>query len=1238
MFSRWVYFFLFCALIISYIFNLIDPIAFLRIFLSFAASFLSGLILLLYFLKNKSEKLRYFLFFLSIFLLLYFFNIYFYLFNIDFPFQFLKDWHFFDNSCFFIDSFNFIFASCAVLYFWFFDFKIFNDKRGRITTLHQWLVFLLLMVFIISGFFMINFRSDLIKDDLKYKLLFQASKIAHQINPDLVDALNFNSDDKNLAEFERIRSYLNSYANILGIESIYTIAKIDDNLFFGPESIDPSSELASDPGTLYERVNPLFYEIFENKEALFLDSYQDEYGSFVSAAAPVISSKSGEVSMLLVIDIPTDYWNEIINSERIRVIYFILFATLFILIGSILLNLRRKDLRKEKKIFYYLEGIFVGLICFYFIFIISFFIRDEEKRLNFHSFYQLADQNVYEPYQELKQIRKYKINMLASFIENSGDNFSFDSFSKFSSSMLDSSSVLFFEWIPKISSSSLPYYYDLANKNGINDFNIFDIDENNVRFSSSSYDYYYPIFYVEPLSGNTEIIGYNIYSDLDRKAPIDYSNEYKLSSISNPIHLIHDDNKRKGARIYFPVIKDGSDKEISGFASAVIYYDGILEKSIESYPDRHFFSSIDFFQYSSENQKIILASWPQLYSDLQEKKFNNNFLSKDFDFKTIHPIFVFGKTYFIVSEPSDDFFAAHKNIFGDYLLFFGFLLSAFISFWLGYLGSRKIELELEVDSKTKDLKKSNNLIKKNLEQQSLLAKISFKLSQFNLNDIDFNNILMDLALQTDSDRCYIFKDSKDSKFTSNINEWCSPGIEPQIDNLQKVPYEIIPSALKYFNEKGYFSSSDIKKAPKDLRDILGPQKVKSILILPIIINNKRFGFIGFDQVLKKRSWILSDINILKIVSSAFASYYERLENFKKIERERSKVSAIVKGIGDGVFVIDKDLKIILFNQKCSELSGFSEEEALFKNYQDVLNFVFEDNGKVNDIFIKKAFASGEAQEMKNHTMLKRKDGSFISVADSAAPLKDKNGEIFACVVVFRDVSKERDIDTMKTEFINLTSHQLKTPLSTINWYSELLLDNDDKNLTENQKEFIAEIRRSNKKMIETVASLLDISKLEQGTFIFDSSIIDLKNISREIEDDFKEKLEQKNINLKFSFSKDLPQIKADSKILKIVLQNLLSNAIKYSPENKNIIIDFSHDDKSKFINIVVKDQGYGIPKNQQENIFKKLFRADNIKSKNIEGTGLGLYLVKMILEKTGSSISFQSEEGKGTSFYISIPF
>jgi len=355
-----------------------------------------------------------------------------------------------------------------------------------------------------------------------------------------------------------------------------------------------------------------------------------------------------------------------------------------------------------------------------------------------------------------------------------------------------------------------------------------------------------------------------------------------------------------------------------------------------------------------------------------------------------------------------------------------------------------------------------------------------------------------------------------------------------------------------------------------------------------------------------------------------------------IGAEKEKLETILEGIGDAVFVVDKNLNIVIFNKTASVLSGFSVEEAIGKPYYNILNFVHELDGEISESFIKNALISGEVQEMEHDTELIRKDGKKIAVADSAAPLKDANNNVIGVVVVFRDVGKERDVDRAKTEFVSLASHQLRTPLTAIRWYTELLLsDESTAQLGDEQKEYLGEIANGNTRMIDLVNALLNVSRIELGTFAVDIENINMKTFLGNILKDLEFMSQKKKQTLEI-VSEDAPEFyQADPKLLGMILQNLVSNAIKYTPEGGKVTVKVSQNDS--LLQIDVADNGYGIPQQQQEKIFEKLFRADNVKNQDTTGTGLGLYIVKAILEQTGGRIWFESEENKGTHFHVELP-
>ncbi|MCK5510727.1 PAS domain-containing protein [Candidatus Parcubacteria bacterium] len=355
---------------------------------------------------------------------------------------------------------------------------------------------------------------------------------------------------------------------------------------------------------------------------------------------------------------------------------------------------------------------------------------------------------------------------------------------------------------------------------------------------------------------------------------------------------------------------------------------------------------------------------------------------------------------------------------------------------------------------------------------------------------------------------------------------------------------------------------------------------------------------------------------------------------EQISRDKSKIETIIQSIGDGVFVVDNNLRIILINPVASQLSGYSEKEALNQKYSKILRFVLEsDPQKENSDFITQTMDTGEIQSMPRHTMLISREGEKIPVADSVVPLKNKQGKIIGCVVVFRDATREREIDRMKSEFVSLASHQLKTPMTGIKWMSELMLR---EHLSDKQKEYMHDIHESTNRTIGLVDDLLNLSRMETGgQFNVVKKRIDLDKIFKEIIENNREFAEFKKVDIKYKKNSPKLILNIDRNKIKHALNNIFNNSIKYSrDDNGKVLADIRKKDNE--ILIKIKDNGIGIPTAQQKKIFEKFFRADNAQYDTI-GTGLGLSISKSIIEAHGGQIWFESKKDSGAIFYVKLP-
>jgi len=350
--------------------------------------------------------------------------------------------------------------------------------------------------------------------------------------------------------------------------------------------------------------------------------------------------------------------------------------------------------------------------------------------------------------------------------------------------------------------------------------------------------------------------------------------------------------------------------------------------------------------------------------------------------------------------------------------------------------------------------------------------------------------------------------------------------------------------------------------------------------------------------------------------------------------EKDKINAILHSIGDGVFVVDKDYKIIMINKVAIDMCGYKDiDKIIGQKYCKVLNFVYEKNNKVNDKFIKDSISAGKIKEMSNNTILLRKDGRKIAVSDSAAPLKDKLGNVIGCVVVFRDVSKERKIAQMESDFVSIASHQLRTPITAIQWVTERFLKQEK--LTKQGKEYLENVHVSAKRLNALVNLLLNVSQIEAGKINVFPEQIELVSFIKEIINQHIELCNKKSIKLVFKkYPKELSAI-TDNNILRNILESLVSNAVEYTPKKGNI--DVSLEKKGKGFVIIISDTGIGILEKDKPTIFEKFTRGKNAQLIKTDGTGLGLYFAKQATEILEGKIGLKSKENKGTTFFVEFP-
>lgn len=364
-------------------------------------------------------------------------------------------------------------------------------------------------------------------------------------------------------------------------------------------------------------------------------------------------------------------------------------------------------------------------------------------------------------------------------------------------------------------------------------------------------------------------------------------------------------------------------------------------------------------------------------------------------------------------------------------------------------------------------------------------------------------------------------------------------------------------------------------------------------------------------------------------------------NQKQINRNNAAdetVSSILNSIGEAVVTLDNKFYIKTFNPLACQLTGYRESETIGKLASDILLLTEEKTGKKLIWPFLVVLKNGKIIKLTNHSNLITKDKQEFPIAYSISPLKDDANKTIGLILVFRDVTHEREVQKMKSEFVSIVSHQLRTPASAVKWYLETLMDNrKGEKMNKWQIEHIQQAYQSNERMIHLINDLLNVSRIESGKLKIDLKTVTIYDLVKSVMDEIANFARANNVELVCNInSKKQLKVNVDAEKVRQVIQNLISNAIKYTrPGKQQVIVDAFI--AGKFLKVSVQDHGVGIPQDQQKRMFEKFFRAENAITMQTEGSGLGLYIAKKIVNLHKGEIWLESQIQKGTTFYFTLP-
>lgn len=519
-----------------------------------------------------------------------------------------------------------------------------------------------------------------------------------------------------------------------------------------------------------------------------------------------------------------------------------------------------------------------------------------------------------------------------------------------------------------------------------------------------------------------------------------------------------------------------------------------------------------------------------------------------------------------------------------------------------------------------------------LQREFLLAITRALTAELDLHDL--LRLILQAAVQLVSGRAGMIVLSEPT--TERFRVAAVYGIPPHLVDhfaplLDDLPYregreqDVIPELSRRLNEVAR-------------RADLGLTKV---LRLPMISGGE---VIGLIYVFQSGNYVFVEdaAKLLESFAEQAAIAVKNARLYRQIQTEKQRLDAILDQSADGVMILDPTLRITVFNKALSQMTGWRAQDAIGQLHDEVIRWrSLRTSGDLNQALANGWPLPGAAHLFVEGEFERPADAYFqpvqdrISLGITYAPFMDANGQMANIIANVRDMTRYREEETLQKTFISIVSHELKTPVSIIKGYASTLRRQDANWSADILHESLAVIEEEADNLTVLIDNLLEASRLQAGTFNLEiHEEVDLEKLARETARKFD--MQAHEHLFKLAFPSDFPTVNADERRLEQVVKNLVSNAIKYSPNGGEICL--SGEIHPDHVTLSVRDQGIGIPEHQQQRIFQKFSRLDNALSRKTEGTGLGLYLTKAIIEAHNGRIWFESnQDGPGTTFTFSLP-
>jgi PAS domain S-box-containing protein len=408
--------------------------------------------------------------------------------------------------------------------------------------------------------------------------------------------------------------------------------------------------------------------------------------------------------------------------------------------------------------------------------------------------------------------------------------------------------------------------------------------------------------------------------------------------------------------------------------------------------------------------------------------------------------------------------------------------------------------------------------------------------------------------------------------------------------------------------------------------------LRQVVALPLELGEDVIGYIFIFRG-RGAAFSSNDRQVLGAFADQAAIAVQNARLYQQVNTERERLNAIIENSGDGVMIVNPYRIIQTWNKALANMTGISAEVAIGRPCYEVLNLHTKQGVSVCHTACP-LVNPPEDGRLYAEGIHYRADGLALTLADNYSPQKNEEGHTTQIIANVRDVTRLQEAEDLKQTLLSIISHELKTPVSIIKGYAGTLAREDADWDQDTLADGLAVIEEEADRLDRLITNLLEASRLQTGGFKLRLSYLDLADMAKTAVENLQATTDEHIFEV--DFPPDYPPIRGDFERLREVLTNLIGNAIKYSPEGGLIKVG-GMPGKNNTVRLYVSDEGIGISPADQERIFERLYRVDNRLARQAPGTGLGLFLVKAVVEAHGGQVWVESTPGKGSTFWVELP-